>query len=78
SMSRVSKCIDNGPMEGVWGTIKSEIFRGNKHFKFNSVEEATKTIHDFILFVEEATKTIHDFILFFNHERITLKMADSV
>ncbi|PZG44836.1 IS3 family transposase, partial [Staphylococcus aureus] len=51
-------------MEGVWGTIKSEIFRGNKHFKFNSVEEATKTIHDFILF--------------FNHERITLKMADSV
>ncbi|HCZ9798610.1 IS3 family transposase, partial [Staphylococcus aureus] len=64
SMSRVSKCIDNGPMEGVWGTIKSEIFRGNKHFKFNSVEEATKTIHDFILF--------------FNHERITLKMADSV
>ncbi|MCL4616728.1 IS3 family transposase, partial [Staphylococcus aureus] len=37
---------------------------GNKHFKFNSVEEATKTIHDFILF--------------FNHERITLKMADSV
>ena len=22
SMSRVSKCIDNGPMEGVWGTIK--------------------------------------------------------
>lgn len=64
SMSRVSKCIDNGPMEGVWGTIKSEIFRGNKHFKFNSVEEATKTIHDFILF--------------FNHERITLKMADFV
>ncbi|CAC7165333.1 insertion element protein [Staphylococcus aureus] len=37
SMSRISKCIDNGPMEGVWGTIKSEIFRGNKHFKFNSV-----------------------------------------
>lgn len=26
SMSRVSKCIDNGPMEGVWGTIKSENF----------------------------------------------------
>ncbi|ORN91339.1 hypothetical protein B8A11_14460, partial [Staphylococcus aureus] len=28
--------------------------------------------------VEEATKTIHDFIHFFNYERITLKMADSV
>ena len=23
SMSRVSRCIDNGPMEGFWGIIKS-------------------------------------------------------
>ena len=23
SMSRVGKCIDNGPMEGFWGTLKS-------------------------------------------------------
>ncbi|QBX60691.1 Mobile element protein [Staphylococcus aureus] len=30
------------------------------------------------MFQEYETKTIHDFILFFNHERITLKMADSV
>ncbi|WP_256075310.1 DDE-type integrase/transposase/recombinase, partial [Staphylococcus aureus] len=43
SMSRVSKCIDNVPMEGVWVTIKSEMFRGNKHFKFKIVEESTKT-----------------------------------
>lgn len=63
SMSRVSKCIDNGPMEGVWGTMKSEIFRGNKRFEFNSVEDATKEINDYIRF--------------FNDERITLKMADS-
>ncbi len=26
SMSRVGKCIDNGPMEGFFGTLKSEIF----------------------------------------------------
>ncbi|WP_432715020.1 hypothetical protein [Staphylococcus aureus] len=26
----------------------------------------------------DINETIHDFILFFNHERITLKMADSV
>ena len=57
SMSRVSKCIDNGPMEGVWGTIKSEIFRGNKHFKFNSVEEATKQF--MILFFSLIMKELH-------------------
>ena len=32
SMSRVGKCIDNGPMEGFWGTLKSESFYG---LKFN-------------------------------------------
>lgn len=26
SMSRVSKCIDNDPMEGFWGTLKVEMF----------------------------------------------------
>ena len=30
SMSRVGKCIDNGPMEGFWGTLKSEMFYGIK------------------------------------------------
>ncbi|MCR4898631.1 MAG: helix-turn-helix domain-containing protein [Acholeplasmatales bacterium] len=28
SMSRVGRCIDNGPMEGFWGTLKSEMFYG--------------------------------------------------
>lgn len=27
SMSRVGHCIDNGPTEGLWGIIKSEMFR---------------------------------------------------
>lgn len=35
SMSRVGKCIDNGPMEGFWGTLKSEMFYGI-HFKDES------------------------------------------
>lgn len=62
SMSRVSRCIDNGPMESVWGIIKSEIYRGNKHYLFENIERA-KIIID-------------DYIHFFNNERITLKMAD--
>ncbi|CDR29168.1 putative insertion element protein [Staphylococcus schweitzeri] len=53
SMSRVSKCIDIGTMEGILSMIKSGDFRGNKHFKFNSVEEDAKTIHDFIHFFND-------------------------
>ena len=26
SMSRVAKCIDNGPMEGFWGILKREMY----------------------------------------------------
>lgn len=26
SMSRVGRCIDNGPMEGFWGILKCEMF----------------------------------------------------
>ena len=26
SMSRVGRCIDNGPMEGFWGMLKSEMY----------------------------------------------------
>ena len=25
-MSRVSRCIDNGPMEGFWGILKCEMY----------------------------------------------------
>lgn len=27
SMSRVGKCLDNGPMEAFWGTLKEEMYR---------------------------------------------------
>ena len=32
SMSRIAKCIDNGPMEGFWGILKRERYYG-KRFK---------------------------------------------
>lgn len=47
SMSRVGKCIDNGPMEGFWGTIKSEMYYLNK---FYSIETLTESIVNYIEF----------------------------
>ena len=41
SMSRVGRCIDNGPMEGFWGILKSEMYYLRK---FSSKEELTKAI----------------------------------
>ena len=34
SMSRVGHCIDNGPTEGLWGIIKSEMY-----FMYEIVDE---------------------------------------
>lgn len=31
SMSRVAHCLDNGPMEGLWGIIKREMYYGRKY-----------------------------------------------
>lgn len=45
SMSRVAKCIDNGPMEGFWGIIKRERYYGKR---FTSREEIVKMIADYI------------------------------
>jgi len=47
SMSRVGKCIDNGPMEGFWGTLKSEAFYG---LKFENELELRLKIDEYILF----------------------------
>lgn len=40
SMSRVSRCIDNGPMEGFWGIIKSEMYYLRKFHNFNELKQA--------------------------------------
>jgi putative transposase len=42
SMSRVSRCIDNGPMEGFWGILKSEMYYLNKFQSYEALEEAVK------------------------------------
>jgi transposase InsO family protein len=45
SMSRVAKCIDNGPMEGFWGIIKRERYYGKK---FTSRESVIEMIENYI------------------------------
>lgn len=47
SMSRVGRCIDNGPMEAYWGTLKSEKYYLNK---YNTYEELKKDIDEYIHF----------------------------
>lgn len=47
SMSRVGKCIDNGPMEGFWGTLKCEKYYLHKYQTFEALK---KDIDDYIYF----------------------------
>lgn len=47
SMSRVAKCIDNGPMEGFWGILKRERYYGRR---FKSHEELVRMIDDYIAY----------------------------
>jgi putative transposase len=47
SMSRVGRCIDNGPMESFWGTLKCEKYYLNKYETF---EELSKAIDEYIYF----------------------------
>ncbi len=47
SMSRVGKCIDNGPMEGFWGILKRERYYGKR---FQSREELVEMIEEYIFY----------------------------
>lgn len=47
SMSRVGRCIDNGPMEGFWGIIKCEMYYLKK---FHSYEELIDCINNYMEF----------------------------
>lgn len=40
SMSRVSRCIDNGPMESFWGMLKSEMYYLQKFGSYDELESA--------------------------------------
>lgn len=50
SMSRVGKCIDNGPMKGFFGILKTEMFYGKK---FKSLKELKSKIAENIRFYNE-------------------------
>lgn len=47
SMSRIGRCIDNGPMEAFWGTLKCERYYLNT---YNTFEELEKDINAYIHF----------------------------
>ena len=47
SMSRVAKCIDNGPMEGFWGILKRERYYGRR---FTDRQTLVQMIEDYILY----------------------------
>ena len=46
-MSRTGHCIDNGPTEGFWGIIKSEMYYLNKFYHLSTLKKA---IDDYIYF----------------------------
>ena len=45
SMSRVGRCIDNGPMEGFWGILKCEMYYLNH---FDTYEKLVEAVEKFI------------------------------
>ena len=45
SMSRLARCIDNGPMEGFWGLMKREMYYGKK---YKTKEELMLAIEKYI------------------------------
>jgi transposase InsO family protein len=45
SMSRIARCIDNGPMEGFWGILKRERYYGKR---FANRETLVKMVEDYI------------------------------
>ena len=50
SMSRVAKCIDNGPMEGFWGILKRERYYGKR---FTSKKELVDMIENYIRYYND-------------------------
>lgn len=48
SISRVGRCIDNGPMEGFWGMLKSEMYYLHR---FTDREELILAIENYIHFI---------------------------
>ena len=51
SMSRVGRCIDNGPMEAFWGTIKAEMYYLQSFPNYDSLKSA---IEKYIAFYNDS------------------------
>lgn len=47
SMSRVGRCIDNGPIEAFWGTLKTEKYYLNKYDTYEALKIAIDTYISF-------------------------------
>ena len=47
SMSRVGKCIDNGPIENFWGILKTEMYYLNKYDSFEQLSQDIDWYIDF-------------------------------
>lgn len=47
SMSRVGRCIDNGPMEGFWGILKSEMYYLHKFDDYDQLKGAIEEYIDY-------------------------------
>ena len=47
SMSRVGRCIDNGPIEAFWGTLKAEMYYLQKFLDYTSLKTAIEEYIDF-------------------------------
>ena len=59
SMSRVGHCIDNGPIEGFWGIIKSEMYQMYEIQMRPPSDMPSKTISDFtVKSVHKADMTV--------------------
>lgn len=56
SMSRVSKCIDNGPMEGFWGILKVEMFQLDT---FDTADYLDQKIKEYIEFFNNERVTLN-------------------
>ena len=46
-MSRVGRCIDNGPMEGFWGIMKREMYYGHK---FSTKDKLIQAIEEYMIY----------------------------
>ena len=46
-MSRVGKCIDNGPMEGFFGILKSEMYHLKRFSTYNELKAAVEKYIDY-------------------------------